>query len=45
MKEVFNKGVENFRKKDQTEILEIRRSLNPIKNTVENHSSRLEFQG
>jgi hypothetical protein len=34
--------VENLRKKKQTEILEIKSSLNQTKNTVEGHSSRLE---
>jgi hypothetical protein len=30
MKEEFNKNVENFRKKNQTEILELESSLNQI---------------
>jgi hypothetical protein len=34
MKEKFNEDVENLRKKNQTEILEIKISLNQIKNTV-----------
>jgi hypothetical protein len=34
--------MESLRKKDQTEILEIKRPLTQIKNTVESHSSRLE---
>jgi hypothetical protein len=34
--------MENLSKKNQTEILEIRSSLNQIKNTVESHCSRLE---
>jgi hypothetical protein len=34
MKEELNKGMENFRKKNQTEILEIKSPLNQIKNTV-----------
>jgi hypothetical protein len=34
--------MENFRKKNQTENLEIKSSLNQIKNTGESHSSRLE---
>jgi hypothetical protein len=42
MKKEFNKDMENFRNKNQTEILEIKSSLNQIKNTDENHSSRLE---
>jgi hypothetical protein len=31
MKEEFNKGMENIRKKNQTETLEIKSSLNQIK--------------
>jgi hypothetical protein len=42
MKEEFNKDIENLKKKNQTEIPEIKRPLNQIKNTVESHSSRLE---
>jgi hypothetical protein len=42
MKEKFNKDMENLRKKNQTEMLEIKSSLNLIKNTEESHSSRLE---
>jgi phage shock protein A len=42
MKEEFNKDMENLRKKNQTETLEIKSSLNQIKNTGESHSSRLE---
>jgi hypothetical protein len=42
MKEEFNKDMENDRKKNQTEILETKNSLNQINNTVETHSSRLE---
>jgi hypothetical protein len=34
--------MEKFRKKNQTETLEIRSSLNQIKNTGESHCSRLE---
>jgi hypothetical protein len=34
MKEI-NKDMENLRKKNQVEILEIKNSLNQIKNTVE----------
>jgi DNA integrity scanning protein DisA with diadenylate cyclase activity len=34
--------VEDFRKKNQAEILEIKSSLNQIKNTVESYSSRLD---
>jgi chromosome segregation ATPase len=36
------KDVENFRKKNQIETLEIKISLDQIKNTGESHSSRLE---
>jgi hypothetical protein len=42
MKEEFNKDMENLRKKNQTEILEIKSPFNQIKNTVEWHSNRLE---
>jgi hypothetical protein len=42
MKEDFNKDMENLRKKNQTETLEIKISLNQIKNTRESNSSRLE---
>jgi hypothetical protein len=42
MKDEFNKHMENLRKKNQTEILEIKSSLNQIKNAAESHSSRLE---
>jgi hypothetical protein len=41
MKEDFNNYRESFRK-NKTEILEIKSSLNPVKNTVESHCSRLE---
>jgi hypothetical protein len=34
--------MENLRKKNQTETLEIKISLNQIKNTGESHSIRLE---
>jgi hypothetical protein len=34
--------MENLRKKNQTEILEIKCSFSPTKNTVKDHSSRLE---
>jgi hypothetical protein len=34
--------MENLRKKNQTEILEINISFSQTKNTVEGHSSRLE---
>jgi hypothetical protein len=42
MKEEFNKDMENLRKKIQTEVLEIKSSLNQIRNTGESHSSRLQ---
>jgi chromosome segregation ATPase len=42
MKEESNKHMENLRKKNQTEILEIKSPFSQIKNTVEGHSSRLE---
>jgi hypothetical protein len=42
MKEEFNKDIENLRKKNQTENLEIKISLSQIKNTGESHYSRLE---
>jgi hypothetical protein len=42
MKEDFNKDMENLRKKNQTDYLEIKIPLTQIKNTVESHSSRLE---
>jgi hypothetical protein len=42
MKEEFNKDMENLIKKNQTETLEIKISLNQIKNTRESYSSRLE---
>jgi hypothetical protein len=42
MKEEINKDMKNIRKGKQTEILEIKISLNQIKNTEESHSSRLE---
>jgi phage shock protein A len=42
MKEEFNKDIENLRKKNQTENLEIKSSLSQIKNTGESHYSRLE---
>jgi hypothetical protein len=42
MKEEFNKDIENLRKKNQAENLEIKRSLNQVKDRVESHSSRLQ---
>jgi hypothetical protein len=42
MKEELNKNMENLRKKNQIEILEIKSPFNQMNNTVEGHSSRLE---
>jgi hypothetical protein len=42
MKEQLNKDMENLRKKNQTEILEIKSHFNQIKNKVESHSIRLK---
>jgi hypothetical protein len=42
MKEEFSKGVESFRKKNQTEILEIKSAWSQMKSTGEIHPSRLE---
>jgi hypothetical protein len=42
VKEELNKDMENLRKKNQTEILEIKSPFSQTKNTVEGHSSRLE---
>jgi hypothetical protein len=42
IKEELNKDMENLRKNNQTEILEIKSSFNCRKNTVEGHISRLE---
>jgi hypothetical protein len=39
MKEEFNKNMENLRKKNQTEILETKSSLNHIKNTGESQTT------
>jgi chromosome segregation ATPase len=38
----LNKDMENFRKKNQTEILGIKSPFSQTKNTVESHSSNLE---
>jgi chromosome segregation ATPase len=38
----LNKDIENLRKKNQTEILEIKSPFSQIKNTVEGHSSKVE---
>jgi hypothetical protein len=42
IKEELNKDVENLRKNNQTEILEIKSTFSQTKNTVEGHSIRLE---
>jgi hypothetical protein len=41
-KEELNKDMENIRKKNQTEILEIKCPFNQTENTVEGHCSKLE---
>jgi hypothetical protein len=38
----LNKDMEKLRKKNQTEILEIKSPWNQMKNTVEGHSSTLQ---
>jgi hypothetical protein len=42
MREKLKKDMENFRKKNQTEILELKSLFGQTKNTVEGHSSRLQ---
>jgi polyhydroxyalkanoate synthesis regulator phasin len=42
IKEELNKDTENLTKKNQTQILEIKSPFGQTKNTVEDHSSRLE---
>jgi hypothetical protein len=42
MKNEYNKDTKSFRKKNQTEILEIKSPLNQLKNTDESYSSRLD---
>jgi hypothetical protein len=42
IKEELKKDLENLRRKNQTEILEIKIPFSQTKNTVECHSSRLE---
>jgi hypothetical protein len=42
IKEELNKDMENLRKKNQTEFLEIKIPFSQTKSTVEGHSSRLE---
>jgi hypothetical protein len=38
----MNKDMENLRRKNQTEILEIKSPFSQTKNTVDGHASRLE---
>jgi hypothetical protein len=45
MKKEFNKDMENLRKKNQTEILEIKISLKQIKNTMEIAASSTKTAG
>jgi hypothetical protein len=42
IKEELNKDMEILRRKNKTEILEIKSPCSQTKNTVEGHSSRLE---
>jgi chromosome segregation ATPase len=42
IKEELNKDLENLRRKNQTEILEIKSAYSQTKNTVEGHANRLE---
>jgi hypothetical protein len=42
IKEELNKDMENLRKKNQTEIWELKSTFSQTKNTVEGPSSRLE---
>jgi hypothetical protein len=42
IKEELNKDMDNLRKKNQREMLEIKSPFIQTKNTVEGHSSRLE---
>jgi hypothetical protein len=42
MEDKLNKDMENLRKKNKTEILEIRSPFSEIKNSGEGHSSGLE---
>jgi hypothetical protein len=42
IKEDLDKDMENLRRKNQTEILEIKSPFSQTKNTLEGHSSRLE---
>jgi hypothetical protein len=42
IKEELNKDMENLKRKNQTEILEIKSSFSQTKNTVIGHSRELE---
>jgi hypothetical protein len=42
MKKKFYKDIESLRENNQKEILEIKSSLNQVKNTVESHFNSLE---
>jgi hypothetical protein len=42
LKKELNKDIENLRKKNQTEILEVKSLLSQTKNTVKGHSSRVK---
>jgi hypothetical protein len=42
IKDKLKKGMENLRKKNQTEIMEIKSPFSQTKNSPESHSSRLE---
>jgi chromosome segregation ATPase len=42
MKEELNKDIENLRRKNKTEILEIKSPFSQIRNRVEGHFSKLE---
>jgi hypothetical protein len=42
MKEQLKKDMKNLRKKNQTEILEVKSPFSQTENTVEGHSSRTE---
>jgi hypothetical protein len=44
MKEELNKNLEKFRKKNQTEIMEIKTPLDQIKNAVDFDSRRLQVE-
>jgi hypothetical protein len=42
IKEELNKHMGNLRRKNQTEILEIKSPFSPTKSTVESHSNKVE---